>query len=696
MGSGRLASIVLIAVVIAVAAAVGWSAISEEADEPTYASGDLTVVGSLAGGDVSLFSVDGTAVMAVGSDDAEWTVVDLEGPAYQLNVLTGQYERRGTGLSVETSTGSALTIGDPGRYLVTLTASGSSYRGTVTLDGDITSSFQWNQTLYGGLVSYDYEIDFTYRFSDVLSYQEDPSAVRHESSALQASRFAVVDEDMESLAGLLEKEYRSVRPWAAVGGQDYADYLLSFVQCCIAYPDPIVYENGRYVKDTEDGSPDLTLYGAREYWAYPMETLFHATGDCEDTSFLAAALFSAAGYPAGVMTLTDHMIAAIGLDSFRSRGTSDTARIASIEDGGATLYLCETTTDRFMYVGYLSNGYADDAESNGALSMVEAAEDDPDDGLPEGFALDSGVLSYGSSIQWHVFDLMEPYQTVVNAETVVYHGYDETGSSIVLSPGLYRITASGLTFEVAVPGSIERTASWTYDLDGTKNEVTVSYAIDVLDLRYERGIAEEFNSDGHQRLFSELTSFARVSSTVLSIERSLESEFVRIGGDITDAQAYADFIASFPAVAITYPSPRSAQDRGIYGVDEYWAMPLQTLCLMKGDCEDTSALVCALYLAAGYLPAIGGTHGHVFAGVHLESFETVSDERLNELNSTRSYRMVALAPVEGSCDGPVAEYLFYAVETSHDVQVPVGYMSATIVAGTTSWGAPGFYPCIGR
>lgn len=54
-----------------------------------------------------------------------------------------------------------------------------------------------------------------------------------------------------------------------------------------------------------------------------------------------------------------------------------------------------------------------------------------------------------------------------------------------------------------------------------------------------------------------------------------------------------------------------------YGCDEFWATPAETLYLHSGDCEDTSILLCSIYLAMGFRCALLDYPGHIAVGVYL-------------------------------------------------------------------------------
>lgn len=307
-------------------------------------------------------------------------------------------------------------------------------------------------------------------------------------------------------------------------------------------------------------------------------------------------------------------------------------------------------------------------------------------GIPEWVSVEGTTLSATEEVQWRVIDLNHAAYDGQSR----YRGHTVTAKSLTLSPGWYEVSVSTEDMEVVVNGNIEREVTWDYDMGGIVHEVSVSFGIPISDLVAQAREAEAVNA--RSLMFEDLPSLVVADDTIAGIVESLSSEFRRIGGDTVDRQAYADFIASFVQVPIAYPSTISGHagefDYSLYGKAEYWAMPLQTLYHMVGDCEDTSALLCSLYLAAGYRTAMGGISGHVFAGVSLDGFTEVSDERLIQLDKFRRYGESSQAiDVDGTY------VTFYSVETIY-AQLPVGYLTSGVkwFGMNTPWGISGFYP----
>lgn len=347
VGTYVLLAVILVVLIVPVADILVRDA--PEEPERSYSVGDLTVRGGLYNDLVVAESSGDSATLTYqGDGQVVWHVKDLCGTAF---VQSGDvYVPR----SYESTDGNVLTISTPGKYQVLLYDDGAQIcSGTAVLDGDITDTYTWSR-LNGG--SHSYEVRFTYRFSDFLVYDEDDE-YRRDSYSLPMSRFVVVDDTLLRLSDALADEYRQVHgSGASVTGQDYADYLLSFVQCVFAYPTQISPgPDGYYRLDTEGGYGDMFLEGAEEYWAFPMETLYHRMGDCEDTSFLLSALYSAAGYRSVLMTPPGHMMVGVVLDSFQP-DTLYSVYYAygekTLTSTGERVFLCETTYDSAVPVGY--------------------------------------------------------------------------------------------------------------------------------------------------------------------------------------------------------------------------------------------------------------------------------------------------------------------------------------------------------
>ncbi len=367
----KAAMLVLILVTASVAGLLSYSILDQGAPTPERTVGDLTVTGSIARDGVDPDEYGGVATLTYtgGGSDIEWRIMDAEDTAF-IRDFNGTYSERGY---VTASNGRTLTIDEPGRYAVRMYVDGALARsGTAVLDGAVDRSFAWTQALPSG-ESYDYDVTFRYMFSDYLTYADDP-AVRYSNQQSDA-RFVLVDDTLEAMERALRAEYVEVRGSSAIlGGQDYADYLLSFVQCCIAYPDMIAETGGSYVLDVDSGSGDMFLEGEVERWAYPLETLHKGYGDCEDTSFLAAALFSAAGYAAALAVLPDHMVAAVVLDDFTPVGSVHKLELADkrVVSTGENIYFCETTFDSAVPCGYVTAGVHEQISSIDAVTMVTA------------------------------------------------------------------------------------------------------------------------------------------------------------------------------------------------------------------------------------------------------------------------------------------------------------------------------------
>lgn len=366
--SRKAVAIFLALFLIAVAAGAVWF-LSDDGPgtEDSRTVGNVTLYGGMASGFISVTDpVNGTVAYTGDGSVVCWEVKVLSA-TFLVKTEYGYYEERG----YSDVQGKALAFSEPGNYRIRLYVDGSQKaEGRIVLDGTVTQSFEWSQCVDGK--TYTYSAGCTYSFRDYYRYASDTSAVREESRPLEANRFVVVDSPILGLEGALSKEYLKVRGSSMpLTGHEYADYLLSFVQCAVPYPDMVSWKDGHWYYDPENGCGDMYINGQEEYWSYPMETLYLGTGDCEDTSFLACALFSAAGYTSGVAVLEGHVMAAVQLDSVAPNPDPDFyAFDVFVLRTGGEMYFCETTYDVVVPAGYFSKDNEAEIMALTELSMV--------------------------------------------------------------------------------------------------------------------------------------------------------------------------------------------------------------------------------------------------------------------------------------------------------------------------------------
>lgn len=316
----------------------------------------------------------------------------------------------------------------------------------------------------------------------------------------------------------------------------------------------------------------------------------------------------------------------------------------------------------------------------------------PVDPVPEGYVLTDGKLSRedGRSTAWHIFDQLHAYmEEPTYGRPTVYMGYDEDGAYVELGPGRYTIREGGSEFPVTVEGEIHREIGWKWSMGGTIHDVSVSFDIDALEYLAEHTANKQRNDGYHEHYDFRFLPYGIVLSDVTSSAASqLSSEYARIGGSVSDRQGFADFVAAFIQLNIVYPPTVTGHsgefDYYVWGAEEYWCTPMETLYHMIGDCDDNAALICALYLELGYETAIAGKPGHAFSGVHLDVFEEIPDEELKAVGFVQGD--LCLAPAIESIVGSDLEFgdtPFYAVDSlqfKKGVSHPVGYIS-----GGTKW-----------
>jgi len=159
--------------------------------------------------------------------------------------------------------------------------------------------------------------------------------------------------------------------------------------------------------------------------------------------------------------------------------------------------------------------------------------------------------------------------------------------------------------------------TWKDNL-GKEHTVEVEYDPD----DYERAVNSKINRKGSSsatryvttsETVYAVTDYVVVDKYIVDLKNQLEKAYKgdNPAKDVTGVD-YANFLSTFVQKAIAY-----GYDKDVHGREEYWNYPLQTLVLRKGDCEDTSILLAALFQAAGYDGAVVLLPSHAMAAVSL-------------------------------------------------------------------------------
>ena len=294
---------------------------------------------------------------------------------------------------------------------------------------------------------------------------------------------------------------------------------------------------------------------------------------------------------------------------------------------------------------------------------------DPEPVYPKGISFDpeTGTLSHEDEVTWYITDELVAYVDK-KTETVI----DKT---VVLDEGLYSVKVGDDSFNVVVPGKKSITLKWDYQFNDQKYPIEVTYDVDIAELSEITLSNRDWNNGRNNDLFMNLPKQVYVNDTVRSIVSQLKAAYIEIGGSMDDRQSYADILASFAQLGIEYPPwetiPKTkiqSSDYHYWGKDEYWANTLETLYFGKGDCEDSSAVACALFIAAGFKTAMVGGPGHVMSSVSLDSFEERDTPKYGVIMTSFD---VAVSTSARYVSDPTVTY--YGVETIKG-QTPVGYL----------------------
>jgi len=249
----------------------------------------------------------------------------------------------------------------------------------------------------------------------------------------------------------------------------------------------------------------------------------------------------------------------------------------------------------------------------------------------------------------------------------------------------YKNSKSGTTYsgELRLDGDIKTDYDWTYDGNTYKFEISYTYS----EFEYYRTLNTNSRNDSDC-----ITNFVIYKeNTISSIASELQTLYLeKYGSDASlTGQSFANFVLAFVQCCYYYPAfnsntydqdPFGYADYIVYGEEEYFAYPMETIYYGMGDCEDTSILAAAIYESCGYDSAIGLLPGHAIVGVALSTYSTPTYDN-------KSYEVLKQA-VDGK--------KYYGGETTVDefqslglISILTKYGKFSDYIGTKSYG---FYP----
>ena len=212
----------------------------------------------------------------------------------------------------------------------------TTYTCTVSNLGTIAKEFVWE---YGGK---KYSAQTSFGYDEYRYYRDLNPNGRTVTDISRVTSFVTYEEPaVVMLAESLRSAYGADRDTT---GKSFASFVLGFIQMCYAYPPSNSLMQG-----------DKYMYGHDEYFAYPLETIFHGMGDCEDTAILTAALLKALGYPTGVMIVPGHALAVVGLSDYSPGAfAARSFEVLCQTIDGVTYYACETTASSPQEIGLVA------------------------------------------------------------------------------------------------------------------------------------------------------------------------------------------------------------------------------------------------------------------------------------------------------------------------------------------------------
>ena len=193
-----------------------------------------------------------------------------------------------------------------------------------------------------------------------------------------------------------------------------------------------------------------------------------------------------------------------------------------------------------------------------------------------------------------------------------------TTAAVVIS--LIAFLAGGTTLCVLVPES-EDDAIRCSESFCEPSDVYIWSCPESNGYRYEETALEmhisqdEFEDSMHRHVFRQSTRFVVEPCNLVDPS----DRYVRIVADhiLSATEGYSSWTRAQAALSFVQCAIGYCHDDDLYGREEFWATPLETLYLHRGDCEDTAVLLCSILIAMGYDSVLLSEPGHLATGVYL-------------------------------------------------------------------------------
>ncbi|MDR3206310.1 MAG: zinc ribbon domain-containing protein [Candidatus Methanoplasma sp.] len=181
--------------------------------------------------------------------------------------------------------------------------------------------------------------------------------------------------------------------------------------------------------------------------------------------------------------------------------------------------------------------------------------------------------------------------------------------------------------------TVEKSYSWIYE--------NKAYEMDVIFDYQAYDDARNKNKNGRWPSSSAYSSFIEYNDPV--VVDMAEKLTILYGPHSNTDPGFANFVLAFDQICIKYPpnSNNMDADKYMFGTNEYFQYPIETIYNGAGDCEDTSILAAAIYAAAGYESAILVLPGHAMTAVVVDAdyspSTTMAYEYLKGVKNGKTY-----------------------------------------------------------